>query len=66
MKSIINMGNFILKENTTENILSNIDPDIESEKILFSLNFLKDLHILYFYFANYPYILGELSIEEMI
>ena len=32
MKSIINMGNFILKENTTENILSNFDPIIESEK----------------------------------
>ena len=36
------------------------------KKILFSLNFLKDLHIYIFYFANYPYILGELSIVEMI
>ena len=67
MKSIINMGNFILEpENATKIIPSNFNPDIESEKFLFSLNFLKDLHILYFYFAGYPYILGELSIEEMI
>ena len=66
-KSIINMGNFILKPESTIKINpSNFDPEIESEKILFSLNFLKDLHILYFYFAGYPYILGELSIEEMI
>ena len=61
------MGNFILEpENATKIIPSNFNPDIESEKFLFSLNFLKDLHILYFYFAGYPYILGELSIEEMI
>lgn len=61
------MSNFILgPENPTENILSNIDPGNESEKLLFSLNFLKELHILYFYFAGYPYIFGKLSTEEMI
>ena len=61
------MGNFILEpKNPTENILSSFDPNNESEKFLFSLNFLKDLHILYFYFAGYPYILGKLSTEEMI
>lgn len=67
LKSIINLGNFILEpKNPTENILSSFDPSKESEKLLISLNFLKDLHILYFYFAGYPYILGKLSTEEMI
>ena len=66
-KSIINLGNFILEpKNPTENILSSFDPSKESEKLLINLNLLKDLHILYFYFAGYPYILGKLSTEEMI
>ena len=67
LKSIINMGNFILgPEMPNDNILSIFDPHNVNEKFLFSLNFLKDLHILYFYFAGYPYILGKLSTEEMI
>ena len=66
LKSILNMGNFLLEPNPTTKILSNFDPGKVSEKFFFSLNFLKELHILYFYFAGYPYILGKLSTEEMI
>ena len=37
----------------------------EIEKILGAINFLKNLHILYLYFANYPYLYQVLTDEEI-
>ena len=35
------------------------------KSIAFSINFFKNLHILYLYFSNYPYVYGILSDEEI-
>ena len=37
----------------------------EIEKLLCAINLLKNLHILYLYFANYPYLYGALNDEEI-
>ena len=42
-------------------ILSNDD----FEKLPIAVNFFKNLHLLYLYFSNYPYLYGVLSDEEI-
>ena len=37
----------------------------ERENIIKTSNFLKNLHILYLYFSNYPYLYGALTYEEI-
>ena len=40
--------------------------DNEYENKLFSIIFFKNLHLLYLYFSNYPYVFGKLSDEEIL
>ena len=42
-----------------------ISQDNEKEKVFKTSNFLKNLHILYLYFSNYPYLYGALTYEEI-
>ena len=39
--------------------------DDEREKVIKASKFLKNLHILYLYFSNYPYLYGALTDEEI-
>ena len=72
IQSLTFLNKFLEKENY--DILFNylqklsetfIFSDDEREKVIKASKFLKNLHILYLYFSNYPYLYGALTDEEI-
>ena len=66
LKNCIEEKKFDLLYNIFENLsgILFISND-ELEKTLLATNILKNLHLLYLYFSNYPYLYGVLTDEEM-
>ena len=66
LKNCIEEKKFDLLYNIFENLSTIlIVSNDELEKTLLATNLLKNLHLLFFYFANYPYLYGVLNDEEI-
>jgi len=66
LKNCIEEKKFDLLYNIFENLSGIlIISNDELEKTLLATNLLKNLHLLFFYFANYPYLYGVLTDEEI-
>ena len=66
IEKILEDGEYSILFNIIENLANTLT--ISNDKInnyLLAVFLLKNLHILYLYFSNYPYLLGALSDEEI-
>ena len=67
IEKILEDGEYSILFNIIENLANTLT--ISNDKInnyLLAVFLLKNLHILYLYFSNYPYLLGALSDEEIL
>ena len=65
LNKYIEKGRFDIVLNYIKNLLGFIFSFNGVEKTHKASNFIKNLHILYLYFSNYPYIYGVLTVEEI-
>ena len=66
LNKYLDENNYNMLSNYVKNLHNLIiSPNDEREKVFATAKFLKNLHILYLYFSNYPYLYGVLTDEEI-
>ena len=66
LNKYLDENNYNMLSNYVKNLHNLIiSPNDEREKVFANVKFLKNLHILYLYFSNYPYLYGVLTDEEI-